>query len=407
MWGAAEFWFNRLIKDRGFDSSKDEQESVRNYTPAYSYDPDGSYVAPNEFSAEQHDNQSEDGTAHAQQLISYLFQNLSDALSVLGASEINISLSDISKLNHYLEKIDKGLHTETYTGTWGDTYNGVHKGEKLLREWKYSPYDISTDKGHRHMSHLMALYPLEQITPNSEYFTPAVNSLKLRGDAATGWSMGWKLNLWARALDGDHAHLIMKNALKHSTSYGTDASRGGIYYNLFDSHAPFQIDGNFGVCAGVAEMLMQSAHGYIHILPALPTVWEREGYVKGIKAVGNFVVDFNWYAGICQGITIRSNAGAPLRVYCKRGAKKLQRASIKVDGQEVMVSVDENGIATIPCEKGSVVTIDFTTTTGLSSVAPDSDENGTSDMYDLSGRRVRSASEGRVYIQNGEKKVAK
>ena len=407
MWGAAEFWFNRLIKDRGFDSSKDEQESVRNYTPAYSYDPDGSYVAPNEFSAEQHDNQSEDGTAHAQQLISYLFQNLSDALSVLGASEINISLSDISKLNHYLEKIDKGLHTETYTGTWGDTYNGVRKGEKLLREWKYSPYDISTDKGHRHMSHLMALYPLEQITPNSEYFTPAVNSLKLRGDAATGWSMGWKLNLWARALDGDHAHLIMKNALKHSTDYGTNAGAGGVYYNLFDSHAPFQIDGNFGVCAGVAEMLMQSAHGYIHILPALPTVWEREGYVKGMKAVGNFVVDFNWYAGICQGITIRSNAGAPLRVYCKRGAKKLQRASIKVDGQEVMVSVDENGIATIPCEKGSVVTIDFTTTTGLSSVAPDSDENGTSDMYDLSGRRVRSASEGRVYIQNGEKKVAK
>ena len=407
MWGAAEFWFNRLIKDRGFDSSTDEQETVRNYTPAYSYDPDGTYVAPDEFSAEQLDNKKEDGTAHAQQLISYLFQNLSDALSVLGASEINISLSDISKLNHYLEKIDKGLHTETYTGTWGDTYNGVRKGEKLLREWKYSPYDISTDKGHRHMSHLMALYPLEQITPNSEYFTPAVNSLKLRGDAATGWSMGWKLNLWARALDGDHAHLIMKNALKHSTSYETDASRGGIYYNLFDSHAPFQIDGNFGVCAGVAEMLMQSAHGYIHILPALPTVWEREGYVKGMKAVGNFVVDFNWYAGICQGITIRSNAGAPLRVYCKRGAKKLQRASIKVDGQEVMVSVDENGIATIPCEKGSVVTIDFTTTTGLSSVAPDSDENGTSDMYDLSGRRVRSASEGHVYIQNGEKKVAK
>ena len=406
MWGAAEFWFNRLIKDRGFDSSSDEQESVRNYTPAYSYDPDGSYVAPNEFSAEQHDNQTEDGTAHAQQLISYLFQNLSDALSILGASEINISLSDISKLNHYLEKIDKGLHTETYTGTWGDTYNGVRKGEKLLREWKYSPYDISKDKGHRHMSHLMALYPLEQITPNSEYFTPAVNSLKLRGDAATGWSMGWKLNLWARALDGDHAHLIMKNALKHSRSYGTDASAGGIYYNMFDSHAPFQIDGNFGVCAGVAEMLMQSAHGYIHILPALPTVWEREGYVKGMKAVGNFVVDFNWYAGICQGITIRSNAGAPLRVYCKKGAKKLQRASIKVDGQEVMVSVDENGIATIPCEKGSVVTIDFTTTTELSSVTSDT-ENGTSDVYDLSGRRLPETPAGQVYIQNGQKKVSK
>ena len=150
------------------------------------------------------------------------------------------------------------------------------------------------------MSHMMALFPMDQITPESEYFVPAVNSLKLRGDEATGWSMGWKVNLWARAQDGDHAHLIIKNALKHSTSYGVNAWAGGIYYNLFDSHAPFQIDGNFGVCSGIAEMLLQSAHGYINILPALPTVWEAQGKVTGMKAMGNFTVGFEWQDGQCQ-----------------------------------------------------------------------------------------------------------
>ena len=361
MWSAAEFWFHRLIEDRGFDNTQDEQESVRNYHTPYSYEPDGTFVAPNEFSAEQHDNESEDGTAHAQQMIYYLFTNIKEAIDILGGKEaVNLTSEDIAKLDLYLEKTDKGLHTEKYTGAWGETYNGVNKDELLLREWKYTPFDISNDKGHRHMSHLMALFPMDQITPESEYFIPAVNSMKLRGDAATGWSMGWKVNLWARAQDGDHAHIIIKNALKHSTSYGTAASAGGIYYNLFDSHAPFQIDGNFGVCSGMAEMLMQSAHGYINILPALPAVWEKIGAVTGMKAMGNFTVDFNWQNGKAQQVTIVSNAGAELKVRCNRGAMNIANAMITVDGAEVEVVVDENGIATIPCAKGDEVVIDFT-----------------------------------------------
>ena len=183
--------------------------------------------------------------------------------------------------------------------------------------------------------------------------------LRLRGDEATGWSMGWKVNLWARAQDGDHAHVIIKNALKHSTSYGVNAWAGGIYYNLFDSHAPFQIDGNFGVCSGIAEMLMQSAHGYINILPALPTVWEDKGTVTGMKAMGNFTVDFDWKEGKCQQVTIVSHAGAKLRVRCTRGATDITNARVTVNGKKVKVKVDEYGIATIPCKQGCAVVIDY------------------------------------------------
>ena len=361
MWDCAEFWFHRLIEDRGFDNKKDEQANVRNYHTPYKFAPDGTFVAPNEFSAEQHDNQTEDGTAHAQQMIYYLFMNVKEAIGILGGADaVGLTKADVDKLDLYLAKTDKGLHTETYNGRWGETYNGVKKGEKLLREWKYTPFDISYDRGHRHMSHMMALFPLDQITPESEYFTPAVNSLKLRGDAATGWSMGWKVNLWARALDGDHAHIIIKNALKHSTSYGVNAGAGGIYYNLFDSHAPFQIDGNFGVCSGIAEMLMQSAHGYINILPALPTVWEAQGAVTGMKAMGNFTVDFNWLAGKCRKVTIVSHAGAELRVRCTRGEQGIESSKVTVDGKRVKVTADEHGIFTVPCRKGSTVVIDYT-----------------------------------------------
>ena len=384
MWDCAEFWFHRLIKDRKVN--------------------DGTYVAPDEFSAEQHGNEKEDGTAHAQQMISYLFQNLSDAIGILGVENTGLTTEQVAKLNEYLEKTDKGLHTETYDGGWGNPFNGVKTGDKMLREWKYSPYSVG-ERGHRHMSHMMALFPMDQITPESEYFVPAVNALKLRGDAATGWSMGWKVNLWARAQDGDHAHVIIKNALKHSTTYGTDQSQGGIYYNLFDSHAPFQIDGNFGVCSGIAEMLMQSAHGYINVMAALPTVWNKQGNVTGMKAMGNFTVDFNWVAGKCQNIRIKSHAGAPLKVRCDKGAMAINKASVKVNGTEVWVPVDEHGIATIACQKDDVVEVDFTTETSIASVAGAT--NAESAMYDLSGRRIKETPAGQVYIQNGTKKIAK
>ena len=384
MWSCAEFWFHRLIKDRRVK--------------------DGTWVAPDEFSAEQHGNEKEDGTAHAQQMISYLFENIAEAIEILGANTLNLSQADLDKLNDYLKNTDKGLHTEVYDGAWGNPFNGVKTNDVLLREWKYSPYSVG-ERGHRHISHLMALFPMDQITPESDYFVPAVNALKHRGDAATGWSMGWKVNLWARAQDGDHDHIIIKNALKHSTTYGTDQGQGGIYYNLFDSHAPFQIDGNFGVCSGMAEMLLQSAHGYINILPALPAVWNKTGKVTGMKAMGNFTVDFNWIDGKCQSAKIVSNAGAELKVRCNRGAMKIDKARITVDGKEVAVTVDEHGIATIPCEKDDVVVIDFTTVTSVPAIVVEAAKNGA--IYDIWGRRINEIANNQVYIQNGVKRVSK
>lgn len=297
MWSCAQFWFERMKVAA-----------------------DGTYEAPDEFSAEQHDNEKEDGTAHAQQLIHYLFMSVDRAQEILGSKITGLSKEDVSKLKNYLQKTDTGLHTEVYDArtdknkAWVDGRNGVKKGDLLLREWKYTPYHISNDPGHRHMSHLMALYPLSQISPSSPYFTPAVNSLKLRGDAATGWSMGWKINLWARALDGDHAHKILRNALRYYASPDGGGYSGGIYYNLYCAHPPFQIDGNFGSCAGIAEMLLQSHTDTLHLLPALPSDWAAKGHVHGLKAVGNFTVDQDWKDGKLTRVSITSNAGQPLYI---------------------------------------------------------------------------------------------
>jgi alpha-L-fucosidase 2 len=313
MWSCAQFWMERMIKDRKVG--------------------DGTYVCPNEYSPEQNNNSSEDATAHSQQLVSYLLDSVKQSVEILGQEACDLSDDDIVKLNDYIDNIDRGLHTEEFKGgTWEEwgTSNGISAGDLLLREWKYSDYDVSTDKGHRHMSHLMALFPLDQINSSSEFFTPAVNSLKLRGDAATGWSMGWKVNLWARAHDGDHAHVILKNALKHSTSYSTNQYAGGIYYNLYDSHAPFQIDGNFGVCSGVAEMLMQSHSGTIDLLPALPSVWQK-GEIKGLKAMGDFTVDIAWDNNQVTTATIVSNQGQPLAV----SGKDIAHCHIYLNGVEI------------------------------------------------------------------------
>ena len=358
MWSAAQFWMERMIKDRGYNSQT--QNSNYKGTP-YKFEPDGTFVAPNEYSAEQNDHNSEDGTAHAQQLIYELLSNVREAVDILGQPVCGLTNQDIQKLDEYLEKTDQGLHTEVYTassnlnGGWTNPRNGVSKGDLLLREWKYTPYDVSNDPGHRHHSHLMALYPLTAIGPNSPYFIPAVNSLKLRGDVATGWSMGWKVNLWARAQDGNHAHQIMHNALRHSTSYGTNAGAGGVYYNLYDAHAPFQIDGNFGVCAGVAEMLLQSQTDTLQLLPALPTVW-KDGHARGLCAVGGFEVDQEWAGGKLQAAVIKSRQGMPANI-CYKGIAG--RRITKEDGTEIAYTIINDNNISFPTEKDMSYTIDM------------------------------------------------
>ncbi len=186
-----------------------------------------------------------------------------------------------------------------------------------LQEW-FNDVDDPKDT-HRHISHLFSLYPGNQITPEltPELAKAAKQTLIHRGDVSTGWSMAWKVNWWARLKDGDHALKILKDGLKYIGSKTETMGGGGSYANLFCAHPPFQIDGNFGGTAGIAEMLMQSHEGYIHLLPALPQEWPS-GEIKGLVARGGFVIDLKWNDGKLTDATI----------FCKVGGK----CRIKVEG---------------------------------------------------------------------------
>lgn len=314
MKSTCEYWFDRLREDS-----------------------DGRLIAPDEWSPEQ--GPWEDGIAYAQQLIWQLFSETMQAVEVLKKANVKIEDTFVSELSEKFRKLDNGLTI----GSWGQ-----------IKEWREDSGRLDF-KGneHRHLSQLIALYPGNQISyhRDSLFAEAAKKTLLSRGDMGTGWSRAWKIACWARLFDGDHAYRLLKSALSLSTLtvISMDNSKGGVYENLFDSHPPFQIDGNLGATAGIAEMLVQSHQGFIHLLPALPSVW-TDGRVKGLRTAGGFILDMKWNNGRLRKCSVFSGAGAECRLYVGRG-----KYSIKVTnshGENVEVAYISDGMISFPTVKG-------------------------------------------------------
>ena len=197
-----------------------------------------------------------------------------------------------------------------------------------LQEW-LDDVDDPQDN-HRHISHLYGLFPSNQISAyrTPDLYSAAKNTLLQRGDVSTGWSMGWKVNWWAKMMDGNHAYQLIKNQL---TPVGTLNGGGGTYNNLFDAHPPFQIDGNFGCTSGITEMLMQSADGTLHLLPALPDAWRQKGSIAGLRARGGFqLISMEWKDGRVVKAVIGSTLGGNLRLRVPNRLKLEGGGSMKI-----------------------------------------------------------------------------
>jgi alpha-L-fucosidase 2 len=209
-----------------------------------------------------------------------------------------------------------------------------------LQEWLEDVDD--PNNRHRHVSHLWGVFPGDEINPATpNFFNAAKKSLEMRGDGGTGWSLAWKINLWARLRDGDHAHKILDNLLTLTGSPKAKHGGGGVYPNLFDAHPPFQIDGNFGATSGMCEMLVQSQLStddgttIIDLLPALPSAWPK-GNATGLRTRDGYEVDLMWDQGILTKCQLRSTLGKPVVIRYGDKERRIELAK----GQEISLNAE-------------------------------------------------------------------
>lgn len=220
-----------------------------------------------------------------------------------------------------------------------------------LQEWLEDYEEVEVH--HRHVSHLFGLYPSNQISlaDTPELAEAARKTLERRGDTGTGWSRAWKINFWARLQDGNRAYRLLKNLLTPVAVDGKIISRGGgTYPNLFCAHPPFQIDGNLGGCAGIAEMLIQSQAGYIDLLPALPDAW-ADGSFKGLCVRGGGVVDLDWEAGKVKRMRLTARTDYTFRIKIPAGVQR-------VVGNRQSANIGD-GFMEVALKKGETTEIEF------------------------------------------------
>lgn len=376
MKSACEFWFARLKTAS-----------------------DGSLECPNEYSPEQ--GRVQDATAHSQQLVTQLFLDMQSLIEELG-EESGCDATFKQTLAQKLEKIDRGLRVDK---------------DGLLREWKYQENtpnkNADTDyfaddeqnvwKGHRHTSHLMGLYPHFEIDPgkDAEIFNAAKASLLDRGDKATGWARAWRISLWSRCRDAQKTYTTLRGFAHRTTKTSYDWD-GGLYDNLMDAHATsvFQIEGNFGATAGIAEMLLQSRPDSLVLLPALPTQWAK-GSIRGLKAIGNFELDLTWEAGKLQSLHVRSLSGQPL-VLAYSGIHAFKVAT--AEGKQVTNQSTEADRMSFNTEAGQEYVLTWADPTGVATPLVGAAAQQ-APRYDLQGRALQGRPTNQLYIEKNQKKL--